>query len=50
MVDRPLGEEVARSEAGVAGAYDNRGELLDGEPSGDLDRDLRRVRQSVEHR
>ena len=31
VVDRPLGEEVAGGEAGVPGAYDNCGEVLDGE-------------------
>ena len=33
VVDRPLSEEVAGGEAGMAGAYDNCGEALDGMPA-----------------
>src|SRR5438094_819749 len=50
MVDRPLGEEVTRRETGMAGAYDNGGEVLDGPASGDLDADLGRIREGVEYR
>jgi hypothetical protein len=32
VVDRPLREEVAGGEAGMAGAYDNGGEAVDGRP------------------
>ena len=50
VVDRPVGEEAARGEAGVPGADDDRGDALDGAgPSGDLDGDVRRVREDVEH-
>jgi hypothetical protein len=30
MVDRPVGEEMTGGEAGVAGAYDDGGEVFDG--------------------
>ena len=33
VVDRPLSEEVAGGKAGMAGAYDNCGEVLDGGPA-----------------
>jgi hypothetical protein len=32
VVERPLVEEVAGGEAGMAGAYDNCRDALDGEP------------------
>jgi hypothetical protein len=58
VVDRPLAEEVARGEARVPRADDDRGDALDGRasdkpprgpPSGDFDGDVRRVRERVEH-
>ncbi len=33
MVDRPLRKEVTGGKAGMAGAYDNCGEALDGMPA-----------------
>src|SRR5262249_52742910 len=41
-------EDGTCGETGVAGAYDNGGEALDGGTSGDLDRDLRRIRDRIE--
>ncbi|HET9369392.1 MAG TPA: hypothetical protein VFO19_04065 [Vicinamibacterales bacterium] len=44
VVDRPLGEEAARRQPGVAGADDDRGASLDGSVSGTIGR-LRRLRR-----
>jgi hypothetical protein len=50
MIDRPVAQEMARGEAGVASANDDRRYALDGSrPSGDLDGDVRGVRESVKH-
>ena len=55
VVDRTAAQEVARGEARVSRADDDRGDALDGEcltserGSGDFDGDVGRVRQSVEH-